>query len=333
MGSTKYITSMGELTRKDNSICFRKNQKNIYLPIENIKEIYCMNEISINTKLLDYISSKNIVIHFFNYYGFYSGTFYPREQYSSGKLLVKEVEAYNCGKRVIIAQKIVKAIAVNIDEVLYHYYKHNNKEVKKTIDWIRNDFKKKLFEYGDIQSILLLEGELWQRFYSTFQFILPIDFMINKRVRRPPDNPINALISFGNSLLYTKCISVIYQTHLNQTISYLHEPSEGRFSLSLDLSEMFKPVIVFKTIFDLVNNKKLRVKDHFEKKVNYCILNEKGRQLFIQAFEERLDKTFVNRKLNRKMTYKTAMKMDCYKLIKYLLEGKDFEFFSLKEGQ
>lgn len=333
MGSTKYITSMGELSRKDNSLCFRKNNKNIYLPIENIKEIYCMNEISINTKLLDYISSKNIVIHFFNYYGFYSGTFYPREQYNSGRLLVKEVDAYHSEKRIVIARKIVKAIAVNIDEVLYHYYKHNNKEVKNTIDWIRGDFKKLLYEQDDIQSIMLLEGELWQRFYSTFQFILPTDFMLNKRVRRPPDNPINALISFGNSLLYTKCISIIYQTHLNQTMSYLHEPSESRFSLSLDLSEMFKPVIVFKTIFDLVNNKKLRVKDHFEKKVNYCILNETGRQIFISAFEERLDKTFVNKKLNRKMTYKTAIKMDCYKLIKYLLENKDFEFFSLKEGQ
>lgn len=333
MGSTKYITSMGELSRKDNSLCFRKNQKNVYLPIENIKEIYCMNEISINTKLLDYISSKNIVIHFFNYYGFYSGTFYPREQYNSGRLLVKEVESYHSEKRIIIAQKIVRAIAVNIDEVLYHYYKHDVKEVKQTIDWIRKDFKKLLFEQTDIQSIMLLEGELWQRFYSTFQFILPDDFMLNKRVRRPPDNPINALISFGNSLLYTKCISVIYQTHLNQTISYLHEPSESRFSLSLDISEMFKPIIVFKTIFDLVNNKKLRVKDHFEKKVNYCILNESGRQIFIQAFEERLDKTFVNKKLNRKMTYKTAIKMDCYKLIKYLLEDRDFEFFSLKEGQ
>lgn len=333
MGSTKYITSMGELSRKDNSLCFRKNQKNVYLPIENIKEIYCMNEISLNTKLLDYISSKNIVIHFFNYYGFYSGTFYPRDQYKSGRLLVKEVESYNSEKRVVIARKIVKAIAINLDEVLYHYYKHNNKEVKNTIDWIRDDFKKLIYEQDDIQSIMLLEGELWQRFYSTFQFILPTDFMLNKRVRRPPDNPINALISFGNSLLYTKCISIIYQTHLNQTISYLHEPSESRFSLSLDLSEMFKPVIVFKTIFDLVNNKKLRVKDHFEKKVNYCILNETGRQIFITAFEERLDKTFVNKKLNRKMTYRTAVKMDCYKLIKYLLEDKDFEFFSLKEGQ
>ena len=184
----------------------------------------------------------------------------------------------------------------------------------------------------DIQSLMLLEGTLWQMFYSSFQYILPEDFMMNKRVRRPPDNPMNALISFGNSLLYTKCISVIYQTHLNQTISYLHEPSEARFSLSLDLSETFKPVIVFKTIFDLVNNKKLKVNEHFEKKVNYCILNDKGRQIFIEAFEERLNRVFLNKKLKRKMTYQTAIKMDCYKLIKYLLEDKDFEFFSLKEG-
>jgi CRISPR-associated protein Cas1 len=215
MGSTKYITSMGELSRKDNSLCFRKNNKNIYLPIENIKEIYCMNEISINTKLLDYISNKHIVIHFFNYYGNYSGTFYPRDKYNSGKLLVKEVEAYSSDKRIIIVKKIVKAISINIDVVLYHYYKHNHKEVKQTIDWIRKNFNSQLNELEDIQNIMLLEGELWARFYSTFKYILPDDFMMNKRVRRPPDNPINALISFGNSLLYTKCISVIYQTHLN----------------------------------------------------------------------------------------------------------------------
>ncbi len=54
MGSTRYITSMGELSRKDNSLCFRKEGKNIYIPIENTKEIYCLNEVSINTKLLDF---------------------------------------------------------------------------------------------------------------------------------------------------------------------------------------------------------------------------------------------------------------------------------------
>ena len=64
MGSTRYIMSMGELTRKDNSLCFRKDSKNVYIPVENTKEIFCFNEVSINTKLLDFLSQNNIIIHF-----------------------------------------------------------------------------------------------------------------------------------------------------------------------------------------------------------------------------------------------------------------------------
>ena len=67
MGSTRYIMSMGELSRKDNSLCFRKDGKNVYLPVENTKEIYCFNEVSINTKLLDFLAQNNIIVHFFNY--------------------------------------------------------------------------------------------------------------------------------------------------------------------------------------------------------------------------------------------------------------------------
>jgi len=141
MGSTKYITSMGELTRKDNSICFRKNQKNIYLPIENIKEIYCMNEISINTKLLDYISSKNIVIHFFNYYGFYTGTYYPKESLVSGKLLIKQVEHYtDPEKRIELAKTFIEAASYNIYRNL-NYYNNRGKDVNeymKEIEFFRN---------------------------------------------------------------------------------------------------------------------------------------------------------------------------------------------------
>ena len=155
---------------------------------------------------------------------------------------------------------------------------------------------------------------------------------MNKRVKRPPDNPMNAMISFGNSLLYSKVISVIYQTHLDQRISFLHEPSEGRFSLSLDLSEVFKPIIVFKTIFNLVNNKRIKVEKHFEKSVNYCVLNEEGREIFIKEFESRMEAVFKHDRLKRKISYKTAIKLDCYKLIKYILEDKEFVPFSAKEG-
>lgn len=332
MGSTKYITSIGELKRKDDSLCFRKNQKNIYLPVENIKEIYCLNEVSLNTKLLDFLSSKNIIIHFFNYYQGYSGTFYPKEKYINGKLLIRQVNAFN-DNREIIAKAIVNGIGKNIYEVLYHYYKHEKKEVKETLDWIKKEMPIYLTNADNIKKILSVEGELWQRFYSTFKYILPEDFVMNKRVKRPPDNPINALISFGNTLLYTKTISAIYQTHLDQSISFLHEPTEQRFSLSLDLSEVFKPIIVFRTIFELVNNHKLKIEKHFDKKTNYCLLNDSGRQIFIEAFEVRIESKFQHSKLKRKISYKTAIKYDGYKLIKYLYEGKEFKPFSVKEKQ
>ena len=272
MGSTRYITSMGELTRKDNSLCFRKDGKNIYIPIENTKEIYCLNEVSLNTKLLDFLSQNHVMIHFFNYYGGYSGTFYPKDQYMSGKLLIRQVEAFQ-NNRLDIAKAIVKGIGENIYEVLYHYYKHDKKEVKGTLDWIRKEFYQRVDATENVKSLMAVEGEVWTRFFGDFVYFLPEDFVLNKRVRRPPDNPINAMISFGNTLLYGKTISAIYQTHLDQRISYLHEPSEGRFSLSLDMSEVFKPVIVFRTIFDLVNNRKIQVAKHFDKKLNYCVLN------------------------------------------------------------
>lgn len=331
MGTTKYIMSMGELSRKDNSLCFRKDGKNVHIPVENTKEIYCFNEVSINSKLLDFLAQNNIIVHFFNYYGGYSGTYYPRDHYLSGKLIVKQALKYQ-NDRLDIARAIVKGIGLNIYEVLYHYYKNDKKEVKETTDWIKKIFLPQVEQAGDVKELMAYEGEVWLRFYQDFQYFLPEDFVMNKRVKRPPDNPMNALVSFGNTLLYTKTISAIYQTHLDQRISFLHEPSEGRFSLSLDLSEVFKPAIVFKTIFELVNNRRIQVEKHFVKDVNYCILNEEGRKIFIKAFEERMDSVFMHSKLKRKVSYRTALKLDCYKLIKNILEEKEFIPYSIKEG-
>lgn len=331
MGSTRYITSMGELMRKDNSLCFRKDGKNVYIPVENTKEIYILNEVSINSKLLDFLSRNSIVVHFFNYYEGYSGTFYPKDKYCSGKLLIQQVKKFE-SRRMDVARAFVNGIGLNLTEVLYHYYKHGKKEVKGTVDWLRKEFKYRIQKAENVKELMACEGEAWERFYGEFKQFLPEEFIMNKRVKRPPDNPINALISFGNSLLYAKTVSIIYQTHLDQRISFLHEPAERRFSLSLDISEVFKPVIVYKTIFDLVNNRRLQVEKHFDKKVNYCLLNEEGRKIFVEAFEERMESVFLHPGLKRKITYKTAIKLDCYKLIKFIMEDKEFIPFNMKEG-
>jgi CRISPR-associated protein Cas1 len=327
---TRYIFSMGELKRKDNSIAFSNEKGHFYIPVEGTRELYCLNEVSFNTKFLDFISRAGIAMHLFNYHGNYSGTFYPKDSYISGDLSIKQSFAF-MENRLIVAKSIVLAISQNIHEVLYHYYRHDKKELKSTLDWLKNEVPKFLSKELSIKQIMFVEGQIWMRFYESFKHFLPEDFVMNKRVKRPPDNPINALVSFGNTLLYTKTISAIYHTHLNQSISFLHSPREGRFSLSLDLSEAFKPIIVFKTIFDLVGRKQLQVTKHFDKNLNYALLNEEGKKIFINAFEERINETFLHPKLKRKVTYKQCLKLDGYKLIKFIVEGREFTPFLLKE--
>lgn len=329
---SKYIFSKGDLTREDFSIKFKNEKGNFYLPIEKIKELYCMNDITLSTKLLEAASIAGITIHFFNYYGSYTGTFYPKEYLISGRLVVNQALAYQ-EKRTVIAKAIVQGIANNIYSLLYHYYRHGYKELKPLLDFYKIQVSKLLAKADDIKVILSIEGRIWAEFYSSFKLFLPEEFLMNKRVKRPPDNPMNALISFGNTLLYTKTITEIYHTHLDQSISFLHEPSEARFSLSLDLSEVFKPILVFRTIFDLVNNKRIKVEKHFNKEVNYSLLNEEGKKLFIDAFEDRINQTFEHSKLKRRVTWKQAIKLEGYKLIKFVQEEKPFLAFNMEEKQ
>ncbi len=327
---TRYIFSMGELKRKDNSIAFKNEKGSVYIPIEDTKELYCMNEVSLNTKFLDFISKAGITMHFFNYHGNYSGSYYPKDALISGDLTIKQSFAY-VENRLVIAKAIVQGIAENVREVLYHYYRHGKTDLKPLLDWLKKDVTNDLEKAENIKQILFIEGQIWNRFYDSFKHFLPEDFILNKRVKRPPDNPINALISFGNTLLYTKTISAIYRTHLNQSISFLHSPREGRFSLSLDLCEVFKPVVVFRTIFDCVNNKKLQVTKHFDKNLNFALLNEQGKKIFIENFENRINESFLHPTLKRKTTYKSAIRYDAYKLIKFLIENRPFKPFSLKD--
>lgn len=327
---TRYIFSTGELFQKDLSICFKNEKGNFYIPIKDTKELYCFNEVTLSTKLLGLLAKAGIVVHFFGYYENYIGTYYPKDYLLSGKLTIKQAINYE-NNRLHIAKNIVLGIGRNIRSLLYHYYRHEKNELKNMLDWLRKEFPLQVQICKDIKQLLCVEGEVWAKFYSTFKIILPPDFVMSKRVKRPPDNPINALISFGNTLLYTKTISQVYHTHLNQTISYLHEPTERRFSLSLDLSEVFKPAVVFKTIFDCVNNRKITVAKHFDKKLNYALLNEAGRKVFIDEFEDRINQTFEHKKLNRRISYKQAIRIDAYKLIKYIMEGKEFAPFDMEE--
>ncbi len=154
------------------------------------------------------------------------------------------------------------------------------------------------------------------------------DFEMGNRTKQPPQNEVNALISFGNMMCYTVCIDQIYHTQLNPTISFLHEPGVRRFSLALDIAEIFKPLLVDRTIFSVLNKKIIQAND-FRQDTNRCVLKDSARKTFTQAFEDRLKETFKHRSLGRHVSYKNLVKLECYKLSKHLLGIESYKPFKM----
>ena len=173
-----------------------------------------------------------------------------------------------------------------------------------------------------------IEGKMRERYYQAWRHIVSGEaWAFERRVRRPPDNEVNALISFGNGFLYTVCLSEIYRTQLTPTVSYLHEPGARRFSLALDLSEIFKPLIVDRAIFRLLNTGQLKPAQHFDKSLDGCYLSEAGRKLFLAALEERLGATIKHRRLGRHVSYRHLIRLECYKLVRHLTGIEPYRAF------
>jgi len=320
----------GILQRKQNTIYLVfKNEKGQVerkiLPVEKIYSIFAHGRITVRSGALSYLMKHGIPIHFFNKFGFYEGSFYPRETLVSGDLLIKQAEHYlDKAKRIELARKFVEGSIQNIIVNLKYYLKENeslNDEINKI-----SEFLAKISTINSIQELMAFEGNAREVYYQAWNKFLPEKFKFEKRSRQPPENMINALISFGNSLVYSICLTEIYNTQLNPTISYLHEPSERRFSLALDLAEIFKPLLADRVIFKLIKQIKID-ESYFQKELNYCILNEKGKRVFLQVFDEKLKTTIKHRKLKRNVSYQRLIRLECYKLIKHLIGIKEYQPF------
>lgn len=327
MKENYYITTDGILKREQNTVYFINKDEKRILPVDKIHTIHALGNISFSSGVVSYLAEKGVPIHFFNYYGFYEASMYPREKLVSGDVLVKQAEHYlNTEKRLFLAREFVRGCGENCLKNLSYYSRTQNdmsteiKEIRETLG--------KLESMKTIEEILSVEGGMWNTYYHSFDKILPEKFRFEKRTRRPPENMVNALISFGNSLLYSTVLSEIYHTQLNPTVSFLHEPSDRRFSLSLDIAEIFKPLLVDRTFFKLLNTSMLQEGD-FRSELNCCLLNDKGRRTFLREWDDRLNTTIKHRTLGRNVSYRHLIGLECYKIIKHLLGEEEYKAFRI----
>ncbi len=316
-----YLTTNGIIQRKDNTIFFINKDIKQPLPIHSLNEINCEARVTVKSGAASYLMKEGIIVNFFNKYGYYEGSLYPRMQFNSGLVVVNQSKHYlDTDKRNYIAKEFVEGIKHNILTTL-KYYKKKGKDLDLFIENIEKEEIK-----GDINQIMSHEGRLWHNYYQSFNNITKT-FTMDKREIRPPTTELNALISFGNSLLYTTTLSEIYKTYLHPSISYLHEPSERRFSLALDFADIFKPITISRIIFQLINTKQITKKD-FNKEVG-VMLNKKGKQKFIQAYQKKMEKTIKHKTLNKKVSYRYLIRLEGYKLIKHILNDQKYKSFKM----
>lgn len=321
MGRDYYVFSNGRIQRKENTIYFLSSDgSKKAIPIEEVERLHLFGEVDFNTKLLNYISRYSLLINVYNYYGFYSGTYYSKKKNVSGVVVVNQSMVY---LEYSLRLKMAKAF---IDSANHHMLRNLRRHKEYTDEFIKRIEKEReiMNAAKTIEEVMGAEGRARKVYYEGIDSFLPDEFKMKKREKRPPNNPMNAIISFGNSLMYTTVLGEIYKTQLDPTISYLHEPSTKRFSLSLDIAEIFKPLIVDNVIFTMINKKMLKIKD-FNVENGICFLNEDGKKKFIREFENKLMTTIKHRSLHRNVSYRTLIKLECYKIIKMAVENEEYK--------
>ncbi len=330
MKKTYYLFNPGRMSRKDNTLKFTPVDEDgneglpKYIPVEGVSDLYCFGALDANSALYNFLGKEQVAVHFFDYYEHYTGSFMPKDYLLAGKMQIEQTRHYsNKAKRLVLARKFVEGAAFNILKNL-RYYHSRGKDLQSCIEIIEK-FSEGIAGCSDIDMLMGLEGNIRQVYYDTFDMILN-DFAMDGRSRQPPKNEVNALVSFGNMMCYTICLGQIYHTQMNPTISFLHEPGYRRYSLALDLAEIFKPILVDRTIFKVLNKKEIQAKD-FDVQVNRVILKDGGKKTFVRAFEERLNETIKHRLLNRSVSYKHLVKLECYKLTKHMLNMEEYKPF------
>lgn len=332
MKKSYYLFNPGRLSRKDNTLCFvpvdeqgNEGQPR-YIPIEGVDNLYCFGSLDANSAMYNFLGKNHVSVHFFDYYEHYTGSFMAKEYLLAGKMQVEQTRHYlSDKKRMVVAKTLVEGAAFNMTKNL-KYYQGRGKDVGKQLEQIES-YSPSITDAGNIAELMGIEGNIRQAYYGAFGEIIN-DFDMGNRSKQPPQNEVNALISFGNMMCYTVCLDQIYHTQLNPTISFLHEPGARRYSLALDLSEIFKPMLVDRTIFTVLNKKQIQASD-FRQDINRCVLKEGAKKVFVQAFEERLKDTFKHRSLGRNVSYKHLVKLECYKLQKHLLGMEVYKPFKM----
>lgn len=317
-----HIVQSGILNKKDYSLLFENTEEKHHIPVEATEQLDLYNEVVITSSVINTISRENVRLAFYDKFGNLLGYYIPEKFIQDTNTLLKQCEEYCSKNRLLMARKFEIASVHNMRANVRYYCKHKKGLLAESVDFLTDGIKN-INESATIEQMMLVEARCRQKYYQAFRyFITKEGYEFERRTKRPPMDRINALISFGNTLLYNRIQQFIWKTALDSRIGVVHAANRRHYSLNLDFADIFKPIIVDRVIFTLINKGMIDEDCFVTNHDGSVYLSGRGKRLFIESFQTKM---YSKLKLDGKQfTYNQIIEREVMNYQAYVKEGKKY---------
>ena len=351
--STLYLTEEYSLVRRDSEdmllvqIPERQGKEGVKpsparkerIPLVKIDEVVVQGEVTLTASALHLLLERDIEITFLSHYGQFKGRLSPPFSKNAVLRLAQYRAHQDMAKRCELARRFVIGKLTNQRTMLQRYQRRqSDAEMKQAIEQMAMLLRDLValpldpahvphkLSSGDnriagtpLEAILGMEGAGSAAYFRCFGKLLsdPRQWPFPGRVKRPPTDPVNALLSFGYSLLTNKVASAVQLVGFDHFVGYLHSSVYGRPALALDLVEEFRPIIVDSVVLTLLNHRMLTL-DDFVAELGAYRLKDERRKVFFTRFEERLNEEVQHPIFGYRVTYRRCLELQARLLAKVL---------------
>ena len=282
----------------------------------DISQVAVFGNIMLSAAAIQQLTGRGIPICHFSYGGWFHSM-------TSG-LVHKNVElriqqyavASDAAASLQIARKMIAGKIKNSRTLLRRHLGDRNHPVLKQL----TQYHDRALIAGSAETLLGIEGMAAKEYFSSFFTLLPqdVEFDVNCRNRRPPRDPVNAVLSFVYSLLTKELTVVLQASGFDPMLGIFHRPRYGRPSLALDLAEEFRPLIADSVALTCFNNREVQP-DSFIERAGAVAMTDAGRRSVISAFERRLETEITHPIFGYKICYRRILEVQARLLTRHVL--------------
>lgn len=318
--STLYITQQDSVLRKvDERLKVTQNGQTLLdIPLIKVSQVVLFGRVTVTAATVATLMEHGIGLCYLSEHGRYIGRLEP--EFSKNSLLRVDQyrAAFDDGRKLEIAKRFVTGKLANMRVMLLRANREQESyELGRAIDRLK-DAERAAGASQDLDSLRGHEGEGSAAYFSVFGKLIKQDFAFPGRVRRPPTDPVNALLSFGYVLLYHDVHSACNAVGFDPYVGYLHADRYGRANLALDLMEEFRPLIVDSVVLTCLNKRIIQRDDFVVELGDAHRLTDSGRKQFLLQYEERKNTEFKHPVFSYRITYQRCFELQARLLAKHI---------------